>query len=78
VNHAGKIRVPLFVVHGKNDMRVLISEARQIVDRVRAQDGEVWYIKAANEGHGIMKPENGLYVGAAAFAFLRRHLLEKD
>jgi dipeptidyl aminopeptidase/acylaminoacyl peptidase len=78
VNHAGKIRVPLFVVHGKNDMRVLISEARQIVDQVRAQGGEVWYIEAANEGHGIMKPQNGLYVGAAAFAFLREHLLEKD
>jgi len=78
VNQADKIKVPLFVFQGKNDPRVPIGESRQIVDKVRAQGGEVWYIEAANEGHGIMKPQNGLYVGAAGVAFLRKHLLEKD
>lgn len=77
-SHVDEIRVPLFVFHGKNDMRVPVFEARQIVGKVRAQGGEVWYIEAANEGHGIMRPENGCYVGAAAFAFLEKHLLEKD
>jgi dipeptidyl aminopeptidase/acylaminoacyl peptidase len=78
VNHADNIKVPLFVFQGKNDPRVPVSESRQIVDKVRAQGGEVWYIEAANEGHGFSKPQNGFYVGAAAFAFLRKHLLEKD
>ncbi len=77
-NHADNIKVPLFVFQGKNDPRVPVSESRQIVDKVRAQGGEVWYIEAANEGHGFSKPQNGVYIGAAAFAFLRKHLLEKD
>jgi dipeptidyl aminopeptidase/acylaminoacyl peptidase len=78
VNQADKIKAPLLVIQGRNDPRVPVSESRQIVDKVRAQGGEVWYIEAANEGHGISKPQNGFYVGAAAFAFLRKHLLEKD
>ena len=78
VNQADKIKFPLLVYQGKNDARVPVIEARQIVDKVRAQGGEVWYIEAANEGHGISKPQNGFYVGAAAFAFLEKHLLEKD
>lgn len=78
VNHADKIKGPLLIFQGKNDPRVPVSESRQIVDKVRSQGCEVWYIEAANEGHGISKPQNWLYVGAATFAFLRKHLLEKD
>jgi len=77
-NKADQIKAPLLVFQGRIDPRVPVSESRQIVDRVRAQGGEVWYIEAANEGHGIMRFENGCYVGAAAFAFLEKHLLEKD
>jgi len=78
VNQADKIKAPLLVFHGKNDMRVSVFEAQQIVDKARAQGGEVWYIEAANEGHGITKPQNGLYFGAVALAFLKNHLLDKD
>jgi len=76
--NADKINVPLFVFHGKNDMLVPVVEARQIVGKVRAQGGEVWYIEAANEGHGLTRPGNALYVSAATVAFLKKHLLEKD
>jgi dipeptidyl aminopeptidase/acylaminoacyl peptidase len=78
VNQADKIKVPLLVFQGKNDRRVPISESRQIVDKVRRQGGEVWYIEAANEGHCMMRPENEIYVNAVAFAFLRKHLLENE
>lgn len=78
VNQADKIRVPLLVFQGENDPRVPVSESRQMVERIRARGGEVWYIEAANEGHGLNKPQNGLYVGAVAFEFLKNHLLEKD
>jgi dipeptidyl aminopeptidase/acylaminoacyl peptidase len=78
VNQADKIKVPLLVFQGKNDRSVPISESQQIVNKVRAQGGEVWYIEAANEGHGITRPENEFYVNAVVFAFLRKYLLEKD
>lgn len=78
VNHAHKIKAPLLIFQGKNDRHIPVSESRQIVEEVRRQGGEVWYIEAANEGHGLMNPGNSLYVAAATFAFLRNHLLEKD
>jgi len=78
LNQAHKIRAPLLVFQGKNDRQIPVSESRQIVEEVRRQGGEVWYIEAANEGHGLMNPGNSLYVNAVAFAFLRKHLLEKD
>jgi dipeptidyl aminopeptidase/acylaminoacyl peptidase len=53
-----RIARPLLVVHGKNDPRVPVSEAEQIVNRVRAKGGEVWYLLAADEGHGYRKKQN--------------------
>ena len=55
LTNADRISRPLLVVHGKNDPRVPSSEAEQIVNRVRAKGGEVWYLQAADEGHGFRK-----------------------
>jgi dipeptidyl aminopeptidase/acylaminoacyl peptidase len=46
------------VVHGKNDPRVPLSEAEQIVNKLRAKGREVWYLLAADEGHGYRKKQN--------------------
>jgi dipeptidyl aminopeptidase/acylaminoacyl peptidase len=58
LTNADRISRPLLVVHGKNDPRVPLSEAEQIVNRVRAKGGEVWYLQAADEGHGFRKKQN--------------------
>jgi dipeptidyl aminopeptidase/acylaminoacyl peptidase len=76
LNHAEEIRVPLFVYGGRNDPRVPVSESRQIVETVRAGGGEVWFVEAANEGHGLSRPMNLMYVGSAALEFAERHLLD--
>ena len=55
---ADRITRPLLVVHGKNDPRVPVSEAEQIVNKLRAKGGEVWYLLAADEGHGYRKKQN--------------------
>ena len=39
LTNADRISRPLLVVHGKNDPRVPISEAEQIVNRVRGRGG---------------------------------------
>jgi len=44
--NAHKITKPLFVVQGLNDPRVPYTEAEQIVDVVRKNGGEVWYLLA--------------------------------
>lgn len=55
---ADRISKPLLVVHGKNDPRVPLSEAEQIVARLRNRGGEVWYLQAKDEGHGFRKKQN--------------------
>lgn len=52
---AHAIRVPLLVAHGQKDPRVPPPVADRLVRAVR---GRVWYVTAANEGHGFSRPEN--------------------
>jgi dipeptidyl aminopeptidase/acylaminoacyl peptidase len=58
LTNADRITRPLLVVHGKNDPRVPLSEAEQIVNKLRSKGGEVWYLLAADEGHGYRKQAN--------------------
>jgi dipeptidyl aminopeptidase/acylaminoacyl peptidase len=58
LTNADRITRPLLVVHGKNDPRVPLSEAEQIVNKLRSKGGEVWYLVAADEGHGYRKKQN--------------------
>jgi dipeptidyl aminopeptidase/acylaminoacyl peptidase len=58
LTNADRITRPLLVVHGKNDPRVPLSEAEQIVNKLRAKGTEVWYLLAADEGHGYRKKQN--------------------
>jgi dipeptidyl aminopeptidase/acylaminoacyl peptidase len=67
LTNAERISRPLLVVQGKNDPRVPASEADQIVNRVRGKGGEVWYLRATDEGHGFRKkPNRDAYLRAFA------------
>ena len=72
------ITKPLLVAQGKNDPRVTENESRQIVDKVRGQGTEVWYLLATDEGHGFAKKYNRDYYYALVVEFLRRHLLNSE
>lgn len=58
LTNAERIRRPLLVVQGLNDPRVPASESEQMVARIRAQGGNVWYLLAKDEGHGFKKKQN--------------------
>jgi dipeptidyl aminopeptidase/acylaminoacyl peptidase len=58
LTNADRISKPLLVVQGKNDPRVPVGEAEQIVARLRSRGGEVWYLQAKDEGHGFRKKQN--------------------
>jgi len=75
LNHADRLRAPLFVVQGKNDPRVPQSEAEQIARAVREKGKEVWYLLALDEGHGFQKKENRDVLAAAVALFLEKQLL---
>jgi dipeptidyl aminopeptidase/acylaminoacyl peptidase len=58
MTNAERISRPLLVVHGRNDPRVPLSEAEQIVYRLRNKGVDVWYLQASDEGHGFQKKPN--------------------
>jgi acetyl esterase/lipase len=58
LRNAERIRAPLLVIQGQNDPRVPVTEAEQIVQRVRTNGRPVWYMNALNEGHGYARKEN--------------------
>lgn len=74
---AGRIRSALLVAHGKNDPRVPLSEAEQIVAAVRGAGRNVWSVVAVDEGHGFDKKANQEYLHAATVLFWKNHLLPK-
>ncbi len=75
LNNAGKIQKPLFVVQGGNDPRVPLSEAEQIVARVKQNGSPVWYLMAKDEGHGFRKKNNSDFQFFATIEFVRKFLL---
>jgi dipeptidyl aminopeptidase/acylaminoacyl peptidase len=75
---AAKIAVPILVVQGKNDPRVPVTEAEQIVAAIRKGDRPVWYVLGKDEGHGFAKKVNQDYLMAAEVLFLKKHLLGDD
>ncbi len=75
LNNAERIRIPMFIVQGANDPRVPRSESVQMVERIRANGGPVWYLEAKDEGHGFRKKSNADYQFYATVMFIREHLL---
>jgi dipeptidyl aminopeptidase/acylaminoacyl peptidase len=73
---AGEIKRPLFIVQGKNDPRVPVMEAQQMAEAVRKAGGTVWYLEAADEGHGFSKKKNVDFLFVATVQFFTEHLLK--
>ena len=76
LNNAGQIKVPLFVVQGRNDPRVPYTEAEQMVAAVRKNGVPVWYLLADNEGHGFARKSNADYYFYSSVQFFEMTLLK--
>ena len=77
-NNVDKIRAPLFIIQGENDPRVPLSEAGTMRDRLLERNSVVWYLGAANEGHGFKKRANIEYQFHATVMFFKKHLLAEN
>jgi dipeptidyl aminopeptidase/acylaminoacyl peptidase len=71
-----KIKSPLFVVQGKNDPRVPVTESEQMVKAIRDHGGTVWYLMAKDEGHGFAKKKNNDFQFLATILFFKEHLMK--
>lgn len=75
LHRADRITKPLFVVQGGNDPRVPRSEAEQMVAAVKRNGSPVWYLLAADEGHGFRKKANVDFQFYATVSFVLEHLV---
>ena len=69
-----KIKKPLLIGQGKNDPRVKVGEADQIVKAMEAKKIPVTYVLFPDEGHGFHRPENDKAFNAVIEAFLAEQL----
>ena len=76
MNNIEKIKKPMFVIAGKNDPRVPVSESQQIADALKKQGTPVWLIIANDEGHGYRKKPNQDFQFYATVEFLQEYLLK--
>ena len=67
-----KITKPIFIIQGYNDPRVPYTEAEQILEAVRENGGDAWYLMAMDEGHGFRKKSNRDFQREAETLFLER------
>jgi dipeptidyl aminopeptidase/acylaminoacyl peptidase len=72
--NADKIKVPLMVLQGANDPRVLKVESDEIVAAAKKNGVPVEYIVFPDEGHGFVKKENEIKGYTAVIQFLDRYL----
>jgi dipeptidyl aminopeptidase/acylaminoacyl peptidase len=76
MNNIDKIKKPMFVIAGKNDPRVPVSESQQIAEALKKQGTPVWLLIAKDEGHGYRKKGNQDFQFYATVEFLRDYLLK--
>jgi dipeptidyl aminopeptidase/acylaminoacyl peptidase len=74
LHKAHLIKTPLLVVHGENDPRVPVGEARQIINAINKRGGVVDTLIFPDEGHGIAKLENRLIFYRKMIDFFKKHL----
>ncbi len=74
LRRADDIRAPLFVIHGENDPRVPVSEARQLVASLERRGIAHELLVFDDEGHGLAKLKNRLVAYPKVVEFLEQHL----
>lgn len=78
IHKAHLIKTPLLVVHGENDPRVPVGEARQILKAVAENGGAVDSLIFPDEGHGVSKVANSLVLYRKMVDFFDRYLKKEN
>ncbi|ESS05507.1 MAG: prolyl oligopeptidase family, partial [uncultured archaeon A07HB70] len=80
VEHAANLDCPLLVVHGVNDRRVPVGQARLYRDRLRGlgyeagEDGDFEYVELGAEGHASSDIDQKIRLFRVLGDFLDRRL----
>ncbi|MGM0711506.1 S9 family peptidase [Brevibacillus parabrevis] len=74
LNHSAKIKAPLLVFHGRNDTRVPVSEAEQLVADMQGRGQQVALHVFEDEGHFTEKLDNHITLNQGITRFFLEHL----
>jgi dipeptidyl aminopeptidase/acylaminoacyl peptidase len=77
IHKVDRITTPLMVVHGENDPRVPVGEARQIIKALSDRGVAIDSLIFADEGHGVSKRKNNLILYRRMVDFFDKHLKEE-
>jgi dipeptidyl aminopeptidase/acylaminoacyl peptidase len=68
--HVGKWNTPIMVIHGGNDFRVPINQGMEAFQAAKIKGLNTRFLYFPNEGHWILKPQNGLLWHSEFFKWL--------
>lgn len=75
VAQVDKVKTPLMIVHGENDPRVPVGEARQMAKAISERGGIVDTLIFPDEGHGVAKRPNTMIMYRRIVDFFKKYLL---
>lgn len=75
LHSAQQITCPVFIIQGKFDPRVPVSEADSFVTLRKEKQQPVWYLLGKNEGHGFGDAANYEFQFCSSMLFLQEYLL---
>ena len=74
VNHANKIKAPVFLVHGAQDQRVPIEHAEAMREALTKAGNPPEWLVFNYEGHGFYKAEHNIEFYDRLASFLGKHI----
>ena len=74
IDHVDKFNVPVLIIHGEDDKRVPVQNARAMRDALERAGKPVEYMTRPKEGHGFFKEENNIDRYKVTEAFLDKYL----
>ncbi|MGH9822543.1 MAG: alpha/beta hydrolase family protein, partial [Blastocatellia bacterium] len=74
INNVDKIKKPLLIIQGENDVRVPVAESQRMVAALRKSGVQVWLLLAKDEGHEWKKQSNWDFRLYATALFVQKYL----
>ncbi|KAJ7872239.1 alpha/beta-hydrolase [Mycena leptocephala] len=70
--HADKIRTPVLLAHGAQDLVIPVEQTDSIVDEIKKHGGQVEYLRFEDEGHGFRRAASIKLVQERRLAFFEK------
>jgi dipeptidyl aminopeptidase/acylaminoacyl peptidase len=77
IEFAGRVKTPLLITHGENDLRVPIPQAEEYYRLLKKMEKTVEFLRYPREGHGITEPVHRLHLDAEQEKWFAEYILKK-